>query len=504
MKKTLLLAALIATPAFAAPQFQPIDIDFDVKWDKAAHPFTGAAAIDINGDGADEVFIGGGLNQEDRLYTYHNGELEDIIGYTGLSSLDATHGVTSFDLDSDGDVDLVAARAGGITIYLNDGEGNFTGQELEVEGAPYQAEPFQVAVTDYDRDGDVDFYISYFTAFPYFKQAQYHNEEHSKKNVLLRNDGGLSFTNVTEEAGVAGYSNSFGAISVDLNGDRYDDIIVAQNAGPVQLFENNQDGTFTERKINIGSGFWMGIGVGDIDHDGDQDLFFPNAGVDIPELFTSRGAMPGEWTTHDWSVQRNDGNFEFTEVVSEVGLDRQGFAWGGVFEDVDLDGNLDLFVAQNYVKWPIHEVFKRSNSSFLFEDGKFEKSNRELGLQAKRFGQSSLFVDLDGDGDLDYFWINMNDKQDAYLNTSTEDFISFRFPDDLAHLGTTVYIETENGRSYTRQLVAGQGYLTDQATELVFGLGDATKVERAVIEFPNGRITEVFNPAINKKYSISL
>ena len=486
------------------PQFQPIAIDFDVVWDQDVHPFTGATAIDIDGDNRDEVFIGGGLNQADRLYAFRDGALVNIEPGTGLSSMDATHGAMSLDIDSDGDVDLVLARAGGVYLYLNDGMGAFTERFLDVPTQPEESEPFQVAVTDYDRDGDVDLYVSYFVAFPFFMSATFNDPKHSKQNILLRNDGNLTFTDVTAEAGVASHANTFGAILLDLNGDFYDDLVVAQNTWEVEIFENMKDGTFEPRPTNTGYGFWMGVGAGDIDNDGDQDLFFPNVGNSIPAALTMGDLYEDQRHSHDWSLLRNDGNFKFTEMVSDWGIDNEGFAWGGVFEDVNLDGKLDLFVAQNYVKWPIHRLFKLEGRAYLQDTNDarepYFRNAPELGLKNKHYGQSSLFVDLNGDDRLDYFWINMNDEQAAFLNTSEGNFVSFRLPDDIAHLGTQIYIVTENGQSYTRQFIAGEGYLTDQSSDLVFGLNDAQSVEKAVITWPDGTTREISQPAINTRH----
>ncbi len=499
-------SAVLPVQADPVPLFQPIDIDFKIVWDQAVHPFTGATAIDVDGDGQDEVFIGGGLNQPDRLYRFVEDTLVNIIDGRGLSDDDAAHGAMSIDIDGDGDVDLALARAGGVYLYLNDGEGRFEARRVPVPSQPEASEPFQVAVSDYDRDGDVDLYISYFVAFPSFRSATFNDPDHAKLNRLLRNDGDLTFTDVTEEAGVAGSANSFGAILVDLNNDFYDDLVIAQNTWQVEIFENNKDGTFTQRPLDTGYGFWMGVGVGDMDNDGDQDLFFPNVGDSIPPALTQGDIRDDQRHSHAWSLMRNDGDFQFTEVVEDWNIHKAGFAWGGVFEDVNLDGRLDLFVAQNYIKWPVHKLFKLNGKAYLQvtdEQGKpaFEDS-KALGLRNPRYGQSSLFVDLDGDARLDYFWINMGDKQAAYLNRSTGNFVSFRLPDDIAHLGTQVYIETEQGRSYTRQFIAGQGYLTDQASELVFGLNGAEQVIRAVVTWPDGSEVIIENPAINTRHPL--
>lgn len=488
------------------PLFEPLDIEFKVVWDQAVHPFTGATAIDVEGDGQDEVFIGGGLNQADRLYRYVDGQLVNDIAGRGLSNDDATHGAMSIDIDGDGDVDIALARAGGVYLYLNDGRGQFEERLIPVPAQPDESEPFQVAVSDYDRDGDVDLYISYFVAFPSFRSATFNDPDHAKLNRLLRNDGKLNFTDVTDEAGVAGSANSFGAILADLNGDFYDDLIIAQNTWQVEIFENNRDGTFTQRPLDTGYGFWMGVGVGDIDNDGDQDLFFPNVGTSISPVLTQGDIRKDQRHSHHWSLMRNDGDFQFTEVVDDWGIDNAGFAWGGVFEDVNLDGRLDLFVAQNYIKWPVHKLFKLNGKAYLQANNEQGQptfvDSKELGLRNARYGQSSLFVDLNGDARLDYFWINMGDKQAAFLNQSTGNFVSFRLPDDINHLGTQVFIETEQGRSYTRQFIAGQGYLTDQAAELVFGLNGSERVLRAVVKWPDGSEQVIEEPAINTKHSL--
>lgn len=501
-------ACCFAAPAKAdpSPLFENISIDFKLVWDQAVHPFTGATAIDVEGDGRDEVFIGGGLNQPDRLYRFVDGSLVDDIDGRGLSSSDAAHGAMSIDIDTDGDVDLALARAGGVYLYLNDGEGRFEERLIPVPSQPVESEPFQVAVSDYDRDGDVDLYVSYFVAFPQFRSATFNDPDHAKLNRLLRNDGNLSFTDVTDEAGVAGSANSFGAILVDLNGDFFDDLIIAQNTWQVEIFENNRDGTFTQRDLDTGYGFWMGIGVGDMDNDGDQDLFFPNVGESILPIFTQGDIREDQRHSHAWSLMRNDGDFQFTEVVEDWEINKEGFAWGGVFEDVNLDGRLDLFVAQNYIKWPVHNLFKLNGKAYLQttnEQGKpVFADSKALGLRNPRYGQSSLFVDLNGDARLDYFWINMGDEQAAYLNRSTGNFVSFRLPDDIAHLGTQIYVETDEGRSYTRQFIAGQGYLTDQASELVFGLNGADRVLRVVVKWPDGSQKIIEDPAINTRHML--
>jgi enediyne biosynthesis protein E4 len=131
-------------------------------------------------------------------------------------------------------------------------------------------------------------------------------------------------------------------------------LVVSQNTGSVQIFRNMTDRTFQPVPTKSAFGFWMGLAISDIDNDGDH-LFFTNVGQSIPLFLTSGHLRDDQRHTHEWMLWRNDGNFRSTDVTDAYRLTDEGFAWGAVFEDLNLDGQLDLFVAQNYIKWPIHK-----------------------------------------------------------------------------------------------------------------------------------------------------
>jgi hypothetical protein len=102
--------------------FHPIAAEFRHTWTEPSHPFTGAAVIDIDGDGRDEIFVGGGRGEGDALLSLEGETLRNIIAGRGLDDQTAaTHGAVSTDMDQDGDVDLVVARETGLTLYLNEG-----------------------------------------------------------------------------------------------------------------------------------------------------------------------------------------------------------------------------------------------------------------------------------------------------------------------------------------------------------------------------------------------
>jgi hypothetical protein len=480
--------------------FTPVSADFTHVWKKGTHPFTGAAVIDVDGDGTYEIFVGGGEEQRDALLSYRNGRLVNIENGTGLSNNSATYGSTAIDMDADGYTDLIVARENGVYLYLNDG-GRFQERPIPVD-LPADSVPFSVAVSDIDHDGDGDLYVSVFVNAKKFRSATFNDPTHAKPNRLLLNNGDLTFTDITESSGTASKQNTFLSVFVDLDSDGWQDLVVSQNTGTVEIFRNMKDRTFQPVPTKSEFGFWMGLAVGDIDNDGDQDLFFTNVGRSIPLFLTSGDLRKDQRHTHDWMLWRNDGDFRFTDVTDSYGLAGEGFAWGAVFEDLNLDGQLDLFVAQNYIKWPIHHVVKLSGRTYLQstrEDSRGFRHSSALELENRYFGQSPLIVDLDGDGRQDLVWLNIDGPVRAFLNTAPGNYITIVVPDTVASLGTRISIETDQGTSYTRTVIGSVGMLTDQTPELSFGLGRLERIRRAVIQRPNGQTMIISGPLINKK-----
>ncbi len=459
------------------------------EWSEEFHPFVGATAIDIDGDGGEEIFVGGGHGYDDMLFSYRGGEMKNIVDGTGLSDSAATHGANSVDLDGDGDADLILARADGVFWYENDG-GVFSRRRIPVRLPPDSA-PLNVAAGDMDRDGDADLYVSAFVDLANFRSATFNDPSHAKTNVLLRNDNGV-FTDITEESGTASLQNTFLASFIDLDGDGWQDLVAAQNTGQVEIFRNKRDGTFAAEKTDTGWGFWMGLAAGDIDRDGDQDLFFTNSGTSVP-AFVLEWAGDGtdeQPRNYGWILLRNDGGFNFSDVTAEYELDGYGFAWGAAFEDLTLDGELELLVAQNYIKWPPHRIAKLTNKTFVRRGGAFYHAPG-LGLEHRAFSQSPLIADFDGDGRPDVFWADMAGVGRAFLNRSENNFITLRFPDSARSFGARAFVVNADGdKSIIRELHNNTGMSTDQRAALTFGLGQNTAA-RAVVEWPDGNIKTI-------------
>jgi hypothetical protein len=482
----------------SVPRFEPVAVEFAHRWDRAtSHHLTGAAVLDVDGDGHQEIFVGGGAGQPNALLGLRDGRLVDRIQGTGLESLGATYGSCAIDLDGDSDVDLVVAHNAGVTLYVNEA-GLFRGQPLPVE-LPASSVPLAVAVSDVDHDGDADLYLSVFVDFPHFVPATFNVPEHAKANRLLRNDGNLRFTDVTTPV-TASKQNTFTSLFVDLDGDRYQDLVVAQNTGQVEILRNRGDGGFEAVPLASGYGFWMGVAAGDVDADGDQDLFFTNVGDSFPAFLVNGDRHEDQRAMNGWLLLRNEGGFRFSDATREAGLAGFGFAWGAVFEDMNLDGRLDLLVSQNYVKWPVHRVFKFPGK-LLLGAGAGADFYPIGGVENPSFGNSPVIADLDGDGRPDLLWLNNDGPSRAYLNRSEGNRVSVVLPDAVAALGARVQLEGA-GAHPTLEVSSASGLGVDQGPQLVFGLGAATRAERLVISWPDGRTTRIDDPPLNRPLRI--
>jgi hypothetical protein len=481
-------------PGVAEPRFEAVDVDFAHRWNRElAHHLTGAAVLDLDGDGREEIFVGGSAGQPDALLALVDGRLVDRIDGTGLSSLEATYGSVAIDLDADADVDLVVARNDGLTLYVNEG-GRFTGRHLPVQ-LPENSVPVAVAAGDIEHDGDADLYISVFVDRPHFVTATFNVPSHAKANRLLRNDGNLRFTDVTTPA-TETKQNTFTSLFVDLDGDRYQDLVVAQNTGQAEILRNTRDGGFAAVPFESGYGFWMGVAAGDVDADGDQDLLFTNVGDGFPAFAVKGDRHDDQPYAAGWRLWRNDGAFRFTDVTDAAGLAGMGFAWGAVFEDVNLDGRLDLLVSQNYVKWPVHKLFKFPGKVLL-------GTGEGIGFRAAEvaenyaYSNSPVIADLDGDARPDLFWLNNDGPSRAYLNRSEGNAVVVALPDAVAALGARVRVEGA-AAGYTREVASSSGLGSDQSSELVFGLGAAARAARVSVEWPDGSTTEIPEPPANR------
>jgi len=346
-----------------------------------------------------------------------------------------------------------------------------------------------VAVADIDNDGDIDMYLSHFIKYKQWVTSTFNKPDLVAYNHLLRNDGDLNFTDITESSGTAGTQNTFLSAFTDLDQDGYQDLVISNNTGTLEILHNEGNSTFTKNSYDSGLGYWMGLGIGDFDGDGDQDLASSNVSNSIPA-----GLLRGDLTDDqelevEWVMLRNDGNRVYTDITEASGLTGHGFGWGIVFEDLNLDGNLDVLAAQSYIKWPPHRITPLKGRTMLQvagAEGRQFINAPALKLVNREFGQSAVMADLDGDAKQDVVWINMNGPVIAALNRHAGEVVTLAVPENAQWLGARVTAQTSTGQSYTREVTNAVGMQTDQSPHISFAIPAGGAINSIDVAFADG------------------
>ncbi|MDG2032053.1 MAG: FG-GAP-like repeat-containing protein [Phycisphaerales bacterium] len=349
---------------------------------------------------------------------------------------DATFGcgLALVDLDDDGDPDLVCTGSldGATGLFINDGTGQFT--ENTTSGLPVIPHASGVTAADYDGDGDLDLH------FAAWRDG----------DKLFRNEGDLTFTDVTDEAGMSGALGAgSGAAWADYDDDGDLDLYVPNYSGslfPViwanEFWHNNGDGTFTEKAAELGLDdewetyqvIWL-----DYDVDGDPDLYISN----------DRGSPMGALNR----LFRNDGG-TFTEVSDGSGTDVRISSMGVAVGDVDGNGHLDLYCTNNF-----------GNPLLLNQgDGTFVDHMKEADVGSYLTGWGTHFFDFDNDADEDLYVCNMLGFNNLYRNPG-----SFPFEDVALYCNAYCL-----GDSYT--VVTGDIDLDGDLDIIVQNYGELIKV----------------------------
>ncbi|REJ67115.1 MAG: VCBS repeat-containing protein [Planctomycetota bacterium] len=336
----------------------------------------GLALGDVNGDDLDDVYVcqPGGL--PNRLFVrQRDGTVVDQSAAAGVDFLDATSSALLIDVDNDGDQDLVLAVLAEVTVLLNDGTGKFTRAAELPRGTTSGV--YSLCAADYDSDGDLDVYVCRYigrggqldVAESAASEASFIDANMGLPNVLLRNEGGGRFVDVTQEVGLDHNNRrvSFAAIWEDFDLDGDPDLYVANDFGRNNLYRNHQ-GKFVDEADAVGvedMAAGMGVTCGDYDRDGDMDIYVAN-------MFSAAGsriASQSKFKQNDSAVTRSRferfarGNslyenllspsdsaaLRFRDVSEAAAVTRARWAWSTLFVDFNNDGWEDLFVTNGMV-----------------------------------------------------------------------------------------------------------------------------------------------------------
>ena len=425
--------------------------------------------VDVNRDGFVDCFISNGpqAGQNNMLYINDtNGNFTAVADDPIVMDVMPSDGATFADIDNDGDLDgfVVNWYNKNNLAYINDGSGKFT-QVLDGIWVNHFGYSETAAFGDYDNDGLVDLYVT--------------NSAGTKKNFLYKNLGGNNMELVTGISPVTDLFSSRNVSWSDIDSDGDLDLYVTNENGEKEnLYRNNGGGSFekmTDLIITTDGFNTMSSSWGDIDNDGDLDLFLANDGSKN-QLF------------------RNDGNFVFTRMlttdVSKVNAKSFSSAWA----DIDNDSDLDLFVTNAF------QNGQRLKNNLYLNDGTghLTEVTNEVVVMDEGWSYGCAFGDYDNDGfqdlavattrfgnvdEADYLYHN-NGNSNHWLMVSLEGNVS-----NKSAIGTKVRVKAiVNGTAVwqMREISAQSAYCSQNDMRAHFGLADATLVDSMVIEWPSG------------------
>ncbi len=426
--------------------------------------------IDFNNDGWQDVQITNGKYPGENNMLYINngdGTFETVVSGAIVSDLKPSDGATWADHDNDGDIDCFVVNWYGVDnlFYDNNGDETFTqvtvGTIVEDNGYSETA-----SWGDYNNDSYVDIYVS--------------NSGGTKKNYLYKNNGDGSFLKITDGEMVNDNDSTRSVNWVDYDMDGDADIFVTSEANQHErLYRNNGDETFTsitDNALVTDAGSTMSSSWGDIDNDGDLDVFLANdQGNDA--LF------------------RNDGDNVFTKLSSDIVCNNGGNSFGSNFADIDNDGDLDLFVTNSFGGGPWNNFLYLNDATGVFTAVTTDVTTTDMG-----WSYGNAFGDYDKDGDMDLLVANCYggaQNNVLYKNETTGNnwmvINCTGMVSNKSAIGAIVKVKAMiNGEMIwqMRDITAQSGYCGQNMLPAHFGLGDATIIDSIIIKWPSGIVDE--------------
>jgi len=485
----------------------------------------GAGFFDFDGDGMLDIYLINGAATPGMSYEtpprnalYRNargGAFVDVTESSGVGDEGYGMGMAVGDYDNDGDLDLYLGNFGANVLYRNEGNGAFS-DVTESSGVGDERWATSCAFSDVDRDGFVDLYVANYHDFSYNNHRVcaeggsglqlYCGPEafDGVPDILYKNGGDGTFVDVTLQVGLhSDAGKELGVVfgDVDLDGDT--DLYLANDKTLNFLYLNDGRGQFEEMGLLAGTAYnedgdveaGMGVDMGDYDNDRYPDLFVTNF----------------QWETN--TLYKNLGDGTFVDETFLAGLGKGSIpylSWGTRFFDYDSDGDRDVFIANGHLE---SDVESYENATFaqrnqLFEnvgDGRFEECeplSANDGLAVRKVSRGAAFGDYDEDGDIDILVANVDDSPTLMRNDTEagHHWLRVRLLGKRSNgAGIDTRVEVHTGSLVqTDQVRSGSSYLSQSDLRLHFGLGASERVDKLVVYWPSGHVEEVVDVAVDR------
>ena len=497
---------------------------------------SGAGFADIDNDGDIDLYIvnisgpftqGGESHKGNANALYRNngdGTFTDITRAAGVGHQGYGMGCVFADYDGDADLDLYLTTYGENVLYRNNGNATFT-DVTEAAGVDCELWSTGAAFADVDGDTDLDLYVCNYVTYDLEQLEQMKEESlqsgkpvpsalnphvfEPQDNVFYRNNGDGTFTDATDETGIAAVGGrSMQAIFSDFDNDNDVDLYVANDTSTNHIYRNDGGGAFTDVSAESWAADFrgsMGLTAGDYDADGDIDLFMSHWVDEENALYRNLFAEDGA------TEQIRFVDESYTAMLAEESIKQIG--WGTTLFDYDNDGDLDIFVTngstfqelrQPEVLIPQADMLFRNNGDETFTD-----VSQEAGVTALpiRVGRGATFGDYDNDGDVDIFIVNNHAPPTLLRNEggNRSNWLHVKLVGTEANrnaIGAKIQVKTAD-QTQIREIYAGDSYMSFNSLIAEFGVGNATQIETLQVTWQNGETQKLHNIPANHRIRIT-
>jgi len=473
----------------------------------------GAAAVDVNGDGLDDIIFTR-LYNHPLLYINKSTKkkvlfVDETKGSAFEKITSSTNGVAAADIDKDGDQDVVVTALAGKQLYLliNDGGGKFTEKAVErgvamIDGRPHSG--MGISFGDYDNDGWVDFHTNEWQTTD---TAEFATPSHSR---LFRNLGASGkpgfFEDTTEKAGLKLESRielvySFSSSFTDFDADGFPDLAIAMDFGQSRFYWNNGDGTFTNGTVDADLGKeenGMGMAISYLGKEQKLSML-------VTSIRTRAECNDGSSLIRTGNrLYYYAGERKFEEATDEAGIRNSNWGWGANFIDTTNAGDLDVVTAAGMaIPWKDSPDCWRHDPIRLWLDdgyGNYAEKAKLTGLTNTEPSKGVIVFDADNDGRQDLF-ITRDSNTPLFMHNTTKDvgkWIGIKVVGDTSNadaLGAKITVTPIEGAEVMKAFVGTTGsFLTQDGSTKHFGLNNFRgNVFSVKVDFPSSNKSVVLS-----------
>jgi tetratricopeptide (TPR) repeat protein len=482
---------------------------------------TGCAVEDYDGDGKLDLFLAGGgqFGPQQQILPLPIGLFRQISDWKFLPVAKSAglepirhyhHGTWTADADEDGFPDLLITGWQGLQFFHNQGDGTFV-DATEASGLVDPLWSLAAGWADLNQDQILDLYVGHYVDWSITNNPVCVDTRRGQRNIcdptvfqglpctVYLGNGDGTYRDASFELGIHEVGKTLGVVIADINGDNRPDIYVANDTLPNHLYESQPGGLYREVAIENGVALGetssadgsMGVDVGDLDGDGQLDLWVAN------------------FENQSFALYRNLGNDMFAHASRAFGLTAVGseaVGFGTVILDADGDGLPDIFCANGHV-WAPTIPLERRQLPYLFwseRGNRFRNIAPQAGdyMAGRHLGRGAAFGDLDSNGTPDLVVTHTNEPVALLRNeTSIPNWLAVRLVGRTSpRSGIGARVDLKAGQRRQIGLVKGGGsYLSTSDRTLLFGLGTATSVDTLEIRWPSGQVTTLSTVPANQR-----